>query len=54
MRWTKETAEKFVASYIGKGRFIILDGTMSLKKCSASDYLVKEHGYLFRVEGSKS
>lgn len=46
MKWTKETAEQFVGQKIATGKVILLDGTLSLKQCSAADYLMKIHGYV--------
>jgi hypothetical protein len=51
MKWTKETAERFISEKIASGKVILLDGNLSLKKCSAADYLVKNHGYVFKDGG---
>lgn len=45
--WTKESAERAVANNRGEGKVIFLDGTATLKKCSAMDYLVNHCGYIF-------
>lgn len=45
--WTKETAEREIASNRGENKTIFLDGTATLRKCSAMDYLVKNCGYIY-------
>ena len=47
MKWTKEKAESVVSSNIGEGKVIFLDGTSTLRKCGAMDYLVNHCGYIF-------
>ena len=53
MKWTKETAERFISEKIASGKVILLDGNLSLKKCSAADYLVNNHGYCYNAKGGK-
>ena len=50
--WTKETAERCVSEKIATGKVILLDGNLSLKQCGAADYLVKNHGYIFKHGGN--
>jgi hypothetical protein len=47
MTWTKEKAEQFASSNIGESKIIFLDGTATLRKCGAIDYLVNHCGYKF-------
>ena len=47
MKWTKESAERFASTNIGENKIIFLDGTATLRKCSAFDYLVNKCGYIF-------
>lgn len=49
MKWTKEEAERAVASNRGEHKILFLDGTATLRKCSAMDYLVNHQGYIFGV-----
>jgi hypothetical protein len=49
MKWSKETAERFVNAKIASGKTILIDGTLSLKQCSAADYLVNNHGYIYNT-----
>jgi hypothetical protein len=51
-KWTKETAERCVSEKIATGKVILLDGNLSLKQCGAADYLVKNHGYIFKHGGN--
>jgi hypothetical protein len=48
-RWTKQTAEMAVASLIASNKVVILNGEMSLRQCSAADYLANHCGYIQRV-----
>jgi len=46
--WTKETAERAISDNRGENKTIYLDGKMTLKQCSAADYLANHCGYIFR------
>lgn len=46
-KWTEETAKRVAAQNIGESKVIFLDGKATLSVCSAFDFLVNHHGYIF-------
>jgi hypothetical protein len=49
-KWEKHTAEVAVGELIATGKVILITGNLTLRKCSAADYLAKNHGYIQKVE----
>lgn len=48
-KWEKHTAELALGKLIASGKVVLLDGTLSLRQCSAADYLARYHGYIQKV-----
>jgi len=49
-KWEKQTAEIAVGTQIAASKVILLNGNLTLRQCSAIDYLTSKHGYVQKVE----
>jgi hypothetical protein len=47
-RWTRESAIQAAGDKVAANGVILLDGNLSLRQCSAADYLVNHCGYITR------
>ena len=48
-KWNKDSATNTLSKNIADGKVVLIDGTLTLSKCSAADYLTNNHGYRQRV-----